>query len=92
MNSIYEIHRQNDYFFGALSSAQPSMEGTMATFSSTFSPIFDESKAEKITLDILGLGFALFAAPMWNSCKHRGWTTPVLFLFFSFHLSSTATL
>jgi hypothetical protein len=38
----------------------------MGGIQSTFAPIPNDSKALKIALDILGLSYALFAAPMWN--------------------------
>ena len=41
----------------------------MGTFSTIFSPISDSDAGAKLLLDLLGLGFALFAAPTWNSCK-----------------------
>ncbi|KAI9688659.1 MAG: hypothetical protein M1822_001016 [Bathelium mastoideum] len=38
----------------------------MGTFSSIFAPTIDNDEGLKIVLDILGLGFALMAAPIWN--------------------------
>jgi hypothetical protein len=42
------------------------MTTQMGPFSSTFAPIVDESEIGKIMLDLLGLGFALTVAPLWN--------------------------
>ena len=44
----------------------------MGTFATTFAPVQNESEAEKIILDLIGLGFALAASPIWNS---GNWTS-----------------
>jgi len=61
-------------FYDAIYRVEASVSTVMAGFSSTFAPIKDESAIEKVILDIVGLGYALFASPLWNSCKmHSSW-------------------
>ena len=48
------------------------MTSQMGSFSSAFSPIENESTIAKIMLDLLGAGFALAAAPVWNVGKFLG--------------------
>lgn len=64
-----EIHKQYDTFYQGMINAQANMGTAIGAFSSTFAPAFDEQKALKITLDVLGFVFAMFAAPLWNDCK-----------------------
>ncbi len=45
----------------------------MGGFASTFAPIENESEGLKLALDLLGLGFAMFASPMWNSGTSLLW-------------------
>jgi len=45
------------------------MTTQMGPFTKAFSPIQDESEIAKMMLDLLGLGFALVAAPIWNVGK-----------------------
>jgi TRAP-type C4-dicarboxylate transport system permease small subunit len=40
--------------------------GRVGVFSDTFSPKIDKTKALKIILDIIGIGFSIIAAPGWN--------------------------
>ncbi len=52
-----------------MSKAETSVTTTMGKFASTFAPINDMSAGLKLALDLVGLGFALAAAPVWNSGK-----------------------
>ena len=59
----------NYNFYDAMSKAETSVSASMSKFASTFAPIDDMSAGLKLALDLVGLGFALVAAPMWNSGK-----------------------
>ena len=66
----YMLTRQiNNNLYTACGDAQGYMTSQMGPFSSTFAPIVDESLVGKIMLDLLGLGFALSVAPIWNIGK-----------------------
>ncbi|RDW87891.1 hypothetical protein BP5796_03585 [Coleophoma crateriformis] len=67
LNSFFVIHNQMDYFYQGLQNAESGIIGTIGTFTSTFSPQFDESKAAKIAADMIGVVWAMSAAPLWNS-------------------------
>lgn len=59
--------QMNYNFYDAMSKAETSVTTTMGKFASTFAPIDDMSAGFKLALDLVGLGFALGAAPVWNS-------------------------
>jgi hypothetical protein len=69
INGWVGIHTGFDNFYHALQYAESDMQTRIGDFSSTFSPVFNQDQALKLALDILGLGFAMFAAPTWNSCS-----------------------
>ncbi|KAL2054149.1 hypothetical protein ABVK25_005688 [Lepraria finkii] len=53
--------------YDATSIAEGYIDTQMGDFSGTVAPIEDESEGLQLALDLLGLGFALFASPIWNS-------------------------
>ena len=66
LNSFVAISDLNWNIYDSISKAQGQVTGLMGPFATTFAPIDDPDAGLKIMLDILGLGFALFAAPVWN--------------------------
>ena len=69
LNSLVAISDLNYNFYDAISKADGPATDFMGTFSTTFAPIDDPDAGLKLMLDLLGLGFALMASPVWNSCK-----------------------
>ena len=68
MASLLIIDHQLNYdIFDAISKAEGQISTDMGGFAATFAPIEDESEGLKLALDLIGLGFAMFASPMWNS-------------------------
>ncbi len=67
LNSFTAISSLNYDIFDAISKAEGQITTDIGGFAETFAPIDDETEALKLTLDLLGLGFALFASPVWNS-------------------------
>lgn len=64
-------------FWDSMDRAQNDVNLDIAAMSSTFAPIPKESIDIKLALDILGLGFALAASPMWNSGEKPEATCPL---------------
>ncbi len=64
----------NYNFYDAMSKAETSVTATIGRFAGTFAPTSDMSAQMKLASDLVGLGFALVAAPLWNSGK----STPLL--------------
>ena len=46
--------------------AESAVQGQIGTFASTFAPISDDNTEIEILLDILGTGFSLISAGVWN--------------------------
>ena len=69
LNSLVAISDLNYNFYDAISKADGPATDFMGTFATTFAPIDDPDAGLKLMLDLLGLGFALMASPVWNSCK-----------------------
>jgi len=67
LNSFTAISSLNFDIFDAISKAQGQVLSDMGGFAKTFAPILDDSAQVKLALDLIGLGFALFASPLWNS-------------------------
>ena len=53
--------------YNATSIAEGYINTQMDDISGTVAPIEDESESLRLALDLLGLGFALFDSPIWNS-------------------------
>jgi hypothetical protein len=70
MNGLVGIHTGFDAFYHALQNAQSSMTTKIGAFSGTFAPIWSTDKSLKLALDLVGLGFAMVAAPTWNKCTY----------------------
>ena len=68
MNSFVSLHIVNHEFYNAMRDARDSVALQVGDFTSKFSPTVDPTAQLKIILDIIGLGFALVAAPTWSSC------------------------
>ncbi len=66
--------QMNYNFYDAMSKAETAVTTPMGKFASTFAPIDDMSAGLKLALDLVGLGFAMVAAPVWNSGK--SWRFP----------------
>ena len=64
-----ELRQLNFNAFDSMGRGEAAVATLMGTFSTTFAPVSDADTGAKLLLDLLGLGFALFAAPTWNSCK-----------------------
>jgi hypothetical protein len=54
-------------FYTGVTNAHGPLADQLGGFTSTFAPVKVEPDFFKIALDIFGLGFALTAAPIWNS-------------------------
>lgn len=67
LNSFAAISSLNYDIFDAISKAEGQITTDIGGFATTFAPIDDAPEALKVTLDLLGLGFALVASPLWNS-------------------------
>lgn len=46
--------------------AESAVQGQMGAFASTFAPISDDTEEIDILIDILGAGFSLISAGVWN--------------------------
>lgn len=46
--------------------AESAVQGQIGSFASTFAPISDDNTEIQILLDILGAGFSLISAGVWN--------------------------
>ena len=57
----------NYNFYDSMSKAETSVTASLGKFASTFAPIDDMSAGLRLALDLVSLGFALAAAPVWNS-------------------------
>ena len=66
LNSFVAISDLNWNIYDSISKAQGQVTNSIGPFTSTFAPIDDPDAGLKVMLDVLGLGFALFAAPVWN--------------------------
>ena len=66
LDSMVAISDVNYNIYDAIGKANGPIVDMMGTFSSTFAPIDDPQKGLKVFLDIIGLGFALTVAPIWN--------------------------
>ena len=53
--------------YNAMSKAKFSVTTKLGTFASAFTPIDDTAAGLKLARDLVGLGFTLAAAPIWNS-------------------------
>ncbi|RDL39921.1 uncharacterized protein BP5553_04261 [Venustampulla echinocandica] len=73
LNSMATIHRVHQGTYDALEAAKVNIIGRVGEFAKVFSPRIDELRALKIFLDVIGMGFALAAAPVWNSALKVGW-------------------
>lgn len=67
LNSLVEVHNLNQGIKDEMMTMLSNVTDRIGTFSSTFSPVEDKLKDLKILLDIIGLGFAVAAAPIWNA-------------------------
>ncbi|CAF9932295.1 MAG: hypothetical protein HETSPECPRED_008325 [Heterodermia speciosa] len=67
LNSMVSVSDLNYNIFDSMGKGETAVTTLMGTFSTTFAPISDPDAGAKLLLDLLGLGFALFAAPTWNS-------------------------
>ncbi|OBT86910.1 hypothetical protein VE02_04384 [Pseudogymnoascus sp. 03VT05] len=70
--SMSVLHKLHQSTYDSLEKAKTSIGNRAGVFSSVFSPSIDESKGFKIFLDIVGMGFVLVAAPVWNSVLKTG--------------------
>jgi hypothetical protein len=71
LNSFAAVHTVNEEFFKAMQEAQATVVTKAGDFASTFVEIVDPQAQLKILLDVVGLGFALIASPVWNSCMNH---------------------
>lgn len=69
LDSFVAVSDLNYNIYDAISKANGPVSDLMGTFSSTFAPIDDSQKGLKVLLDVIGLGFALVVAPVWNIGK-----------------------
>ena len=69
LNSLVSISDLNYNFYQGIDNANGPVVDYMGTFSTTFAPIDDPDAGLKLMLDLIGLGFALMASPVWNSRK-----------------------
>lgn len=53
--------------------AESAVQGQIGAFASTFAPISDDTEEIEILIDILGAGFSLISAGVWN----KGWLSCV---------------
>ena len=53
-------------FYDGITRAQVNLGDTISSVSKTFAVLPDDNKALKIILDIIGMSFAMVAAPCWN--------------------------
>lgn len=67
LNSLVEVHNLNQGIKDEMMAMLSNTTDRIGTFSSTFSPVEDKLKGLKILLDIIGLSFAVAAAPVWNA-------------------------
>lgn len=67
LNSLVEVHNLNQGIKAEMMAMLSNTTDRIGTFSSTFSPVEDKLKDLKIFLDIISLGFAVAAAPIWNA-------------------------
>ncbi|KAM0796585.1 hypothetical protein BDR22DRAFT_825040 [Usnea florida] len=67
LNSLVSISDLNYNFYEGIDNANGPVVDYMGTFSTTFAPINDPDAGLKLMLDLIGLGFALMASPVWNS-------------------------
>ncbi|OBT91658.2 hypothetical protein VE01_10350 [Pseudogymnoascus verrucosus] len=67
LNSMSTLHKLHQSTYDSLGKAKDSIIARVGVFSSVFSPSIDELKDFKIFLDIIGMGFVLAVAPLWNS-------------------------
>lgn len=82
LNSMSTLHKLHQSTYDSLGKAKDSIIDRVGVFSSVFSPSIDELKDFKIFLDIIGMGFVLAVAPLWNSgMYHRSTSFSVDFPF-----------
>ncbi|KAH8881787.1 glycoside hydrolase [Thozetella sp. PMI_491] len=62
--NLYELHANA---YSGIQAAHDDIQDEIGTLVSKFAPSLVEPDALKIALDIFGMAYALFAAPMWNS-------------------------
>ena len=67
MNSMVAVHTINHAFYSSMRDARDSVALQVGDFAGKFSPTSDPTAQLKMMLDILGLGLALVAAPVWSS-------------------------
>lgn len=67
LNSLVEVHNLNQGIKDEMMAMLSNTTDRIGTFSSIFSPVEDKLKDLKIFLDIISLGFAVAAAPIWNA-------------------------
>lgn len=78
LNSMSVLHKLHQSTYDSLEKAKGNINSRVGVFSTVFSPSMDESKGLKIFLDIVGMGFVLTAAPMWNSGVYIVLLSPLL--------------
>ncbi|KAF7558240.1 hypothetical protein G7Z17_g159 [Cylindrodendrum hubeiense] len=66
LNSFVSVHSMLYNFFDAFTTAEADMTTSIGTFSSTFAQIEDVQAEIDMILNVLGLGYALAVAPVWN--------------------------
>ena len=71
LKHIVDLCQLNFNMYDAISKAESAVTTQMGGFASTFAPIEDGSEGLKLALDLLGLGFAMFMSPMWNSGRQH---------------------
>ncbi|KAF5719716.1 glucan endo-1 3-alpha-glucosidase agn1 [Fusarium mundagurra] len=72
LNSMVALNNIIMNFYDGIVRAQSLISDSMNEITKTFAPKpKDETQALKIVLDVLGLSYALFAAPFWNMAMKR---------------------
>ncbi|KAK9234065.1 hypothetical protein V1525DRAFT_391821 [Lipomyces kononenkoae] len=67
LNSFVTLNNALLNFYDAISRVQVTVTDEVGALSSTFTAVPPSETAFKILLDIIGLSYALFAAPVWNA-------------------------
>ncbi|KAK9318864.1 glycosyl hydrolase family 71-domain-containing protein [Lipomyces orientalis] len=67
LNSFITLNNAIMNYYDAIGRIQTSITDDIGAVTSTFTQVASTDTALKVILDIVGLSFALFAAPMWNS-------------------------
>ncbi|PNY28259.1 Uncharacterized protein TCAP_01845 [Tolypocladium capitatum] len=71
LSSMVNIYQMHANMYGALNRLRSKIQGEIPAMTSKFAPVLQEPESLKIVIDIVGMGYAALAAPLWNSWLKR---------------------